>query len=368
MTVLPLLLALHAPAAEAAGCDGWADKARKAEGAALVAAFRGFAECDAERADQELASIARRAKDLQTLTDLAVAAVDHKAYRGVWEVMEAIPYEYKDGLARGVGEACAEHDGVVPLLQGAHAGLKGREFAAWLPALEACQADALVGWAEQALLRPPRVTYDEKYHTLLTFLAGRQRAEALPALEKAAVAAAEGGPFNDVLDTMQRATEPSSYREKADPAAEKAMREAMVRIAGQVDLQQARLVRDRLLNAGDEALAASLLPVIYPSRVQAGGEMAWAGAAVESCDGDAWIHWTTWTEKPARLDLVPALEAGLGDVKRKLKCEAELVFRVSEEPLDVAGEASAFLATVRSEFEAGGGKVKLKELKDVTIR
>lgn len=358
------LAALLVPTPALAGrCDTWLARADKTTGADLVTTYDKLAACDADLARTELVRFAKRATDLDTLLALGVRGVEADAFTGLWAVMDAIAYDQREGLATGIGEACGEHPKVVTMLQAAYVALKGTEFAAWLPALAACETDAVDPWLDQVVLDPPASEYNGKYNAMLTAVVDRRGVSALDVLERAAVAAAAEGPLNNVLDLMQRAIQPASMREAADPANEEALAAALVRIAEQVAPEPARRVADRLYTAGREAQAAALLPRVYPDAVQPGGGVMWGGAAIEACDGKAVVHWTTFVEAPpVHWAIQSVVEGPLRTAKPRLKCDdAAWPVRVPDAPFANGGAARAWADGIAAELAADGTKVKAVE-------
>ncbi len=353
--------------AQAGRCDGWLKKAERAKGDDLVSAYRQLAACDAEVGREQLWTFMQHAGTLDTLEALAIEGIRADAFTDLWKGMDELAYEQRAPLAEGIGKACADEPKVLTMLQAAYVALKGSAFSAWGPAMAACGSDEMVGWMEGVVTDPPKSEYNAQYNAMLTALVDLRGAEALPTLEKAAIAAADGGPLNNVLDMMQRAIQPKSMREKADPAAEQALAEALVRIANAVDPEPARRVADRLYTAGREAMAASLLPRVYPAAVGADGAVTWAAAAVERCEGKAVVHWTTYVESPpTHWAVAPLVETPLRGVKPKLSCDAGTwPVRTSDEPLADAKAAKDWAASLGAPIEAEGDKVKVVEEKKV---
>jgi hypothetical protein len=362
MRPLFLACALTAPSLAAAGpCDAWVKKVDSASGESLLAAYKGLAACDAASAKLAFPQAMLRAKDLETLAPLALAAIGVDAFVPVWEMMEKVPYEHRTALAEQVGAACGAQPKVVAFLQGAYLGLKGTAFTVWGPSFQTCTGEPFQAWMEGAVADPPASVYNERYNALVGAWVGARGVAALPALEKAAVAAgSEGGPFATILDAMNRAIQPKSLRDAASPADRAALEEALVRVAKAVPIEAARAVADRLDSAGAEAAAASLLPALYPAGATPSGEVRWAAAAIEACDGAAVVHTVTWTEAPTRLDLSDAARAAWQGVKPRLACgEAGWAYRVTPTPVS-ADEASAWFEALVAELEGAGNKVKTK--------
>jgi hypothetical protein len=69
---------------------------------------------------------------------------------------------------------------------------------------------------------------------------------------------------------------------------QKKLEEALVSVATQVPADKSRSVANQLANSGSDAAAATLLPTLYPDRVQGGGGFLYGALAVEAgeCDGN----------------------------------------------------------------------------------
>lgn len=369
MRMLPVLALTLVPSLAVAGpCDSLASRASAASGSALVSGFEALARCDLELAKSTFPQLMVRAGDLETLVPLALAAVRVDAFVPVWEMMGKVPYEHRQALAEGIGGACAVEPKVVPFLQGAYVAMKGTEFASWSPALDACTSPALAAWIEGALATPPASTYNEKYNAVVAAWVRARGIASLPALEKGAVVAgANGGPFTTLLDAMDRAAQPASLRDDPRPEDTAAVEAALVRVAKAVPPESARAVADRLATSGSVAAAASLLPTIYPDAALADGTVRWAAAAVEACEGEALVHWTTWTEVPTRVDLLEPARAAFGAVKPKLKCTGTdgWTYRVTDAPVAEDG-VEGWVAGLVKTWNDQGFKTKDKR-ESVTV-
>ncbi len=369
MRTLSLLIALSAPSVALAGsCDTLVSRAQTASGAALVAGFKAIANCDLEMAKTSFPQLMLRATDLDTLQALGLAAIQEDAFVPVWDMMGKVPYEHRQALAQGVGAACATQPKVVPFLQGAYVAMKGTEFVSWSPALESCTSTELTTWMEGALASPPPSTYNEKYNAIVSAWGRGHGIAGLAALEKGAVAAgANGGPFSSLVDAIIRTSQPASLRDQPRAEDVAAVEAALVRVAKAVPPEAARVVADRLATSGNVAAAASLLPTLYPDAASADGNVRWAAAAIEACEGEAVVYWTTWMEAPTRVDVLEPAKAALSTLKPKLKCTAPdgWLFRASESP--VGEEAvDGWVDGLVSSWNGQGFKTKDKQV-SVTV-
>ena len=151
----PLLLLSLSQDAQAASCDAYVQQASTAKGEALITAWKNLSKCDAELARSTFERFMKASGDLETLTALTITAIDASAYNAVWTMMEKVPYEHRESLARSVGESCNEHANVVPFIQGAWSALKGTDFTAWQSVLTLCGRPEIGTWIEGLVAAPP---------------------------------------------------------------------------------------------------------------------------------------------------------------------------------------------------------------------
>ena len=353
------------PASALAGpCDAHVKRITTAEGPALVEAYGALLRCDAELAGTSFGKVVARATDLDTATGVALVAIDHKAYAPVWGMLDMVAdYEQRDQIASRVGAACVDHPEVVTFLQGAYFGLRNTQFGRWAPALGQCAAAPLQSWLEETASKPPAVIYDEKYNSILAALVTRQGPEALGVLQRAAVeAAGKGGPFSAIIEKMTEAIVPQELGASPTPENKQKLEQAFVAVANAVAPEQAAMVADRLYNNGAEAAAASLLPRIYPDRVQADGGLMYGVASIESCDGQAIIHYASVNESAKRWSILNDVEGPARAFKPRLKCAAEGPWPVlaTPEPISTAADLEAWVSTLTEQSSAKGLATKTR--------
>ncbi len=364
-----ILLALWAPPAHAS-CDALVKRAATVSPDQVGPTFAELARCDAAVAAEHFDDFLRRSKDVDTLVSLVFAAVDHGVYEPLWSMLDKIPdVALRDQVAADVGANCSGHDRFVEFVQQAHARLGDRQFGMWREALRACEAPALVDWLEQASGSPPAVPYDEKYNVVTDVYVRRKRAEALPVLQRAAVAAgASGGPFSTILDRMNEAVRPETFGAEIAPEDRARLEEALVEVAKQVPPELAAQVADRLYQAGAEEAAASLLPVVYADRVHGKGTLVYGVAAVESCENVAVIHYAEVTEPGTRWSIVSDVQEPARAFKPRLKCQSDEEWPVLTTPEPLAkGGLDAWVAELESEWAGKGLSVKLREEKAIAL-
>ena len=143
----------------------------------------------------------------------------------------------------------------------------------------------------------------------------------------------------------------------------------MATVAGAVLPEQAALVADRLFNAGSESAAASLLPAVYPERVQGNDMFLYGTAAVEACDGQAIIHYAAVYEPAKRWSILQDVEEPSRAFKPKLKCSADGPWPVlvTSEPLAEKSGLDNWAKELESQWINKGNEVKLKGEKSITL-
>jgi len=375
MLTLALGLALSGPAAHAGKCDGYIRQAESAEGEALVAAFSKLVACDKEQASQSYKdAFLRRASDLDTLHLLSMAAIDADVWNPVWKQLEFVKdYSLRNEVTVRIGQECAENDKITKFLQMSYVALRDIEFERWKKAFVSCEDAALAEWMKGQVEKPPEKQFDEKYNALVGIYTDKARKDALPSLTKGAIAAAEKGPFDVILMQMDTAVTPELGAEV--PASDKAALEAsLVEVATNVGTDKARVVADRLANAGAETAAARLLPRLYPDRVQPGGKFLYGAASIEAgdCSGEktAVIHLAQVTEPGKRWNVLKDVEAPMRAVKPKLKkckSEGEWPVATTPEPLKSAKDVETWLGELEKNWADKGYEVKVQKEKSVGL-
>src|SRR5690606_14321637 len=259
-------------AAHAAACKKLVDSVGNLPLEQLAPTFTELASCDATLAAENYPAFMRRSSEAGALVALSVAAIDAGIHAPVRSMLEQISdYGARDEVAKGIGGACAEHPSVVGFLRDAWTTLGERQLTPWREALAACDSPEFVTWLGEAAAAPANVPDDEKFDMVARALVDHQGPEALPTLEEAAVKAGQnGGPFAAVLDRMGDAVRPATFGGEPSPEDRARLEQALVRVAGAVPPEQARLVADRLFQSGAQEAAAKLLPRIFPDRVQEG--------------------------------------------------------------------------------------------------
>jgi hypothetical protein len=375
MLTLAFGLALSVPAAQAGKCDAYIRQAESVDGDALVATFTKLVECDQEQAAQSYKdAFLRRASDLDTLHHLSMAAIDADVWNPVWKQLEFVKdYSLRNEVTVRIGQECSENDKISKFLQMSYVALRDIEFERWKKAFVSCGDASLAEWMKGQVETPPEKQFDEKYNALVGIYTDKAGRDALPALTKGAISAAENGPFDVILMQMDAAVTPALGADIPD-ADKAALESSLVEVATNVGTDKARVVADRLANAGAEAAAARLLPRLYPDRVQPGSKFLYGAASIESgdCGGEksAVIHLAQVTDPGKRWNVLKDVEAPMRAVKPKLKkCTSDGVWPVATtpEPLKSAKDVESWLTELEKNWVEKGYEVKVQKEKGIAL-
>ncbi|MCB9777833.1 MAG: hypothetical protein H6742_04655 [Alphaproteobacteria bacterium] len=359
------LTVLSSSPAHAGKCDAIIKRADSASGDKVAEVFAQAVKCDKTEATDSFARFMTRATDSDSLVALSLVAIDAGIHDPVGKMPSKISdYDVRDAISGQIGAACGEHPDVVTFLKASYFSLRGLDFAQWDDGFLACESPEIDAFLGEQISKPPARSYDEKYDQLMSIWVQRKGAEGIPALQAAAIAGAEGGPYDAILMKLEEAVAPDLGQEiSADNKA--ALEGALVEIAKNVSLEQAKAVAEKLFNAGSEQTAASLMPTIYADRVQGGG-LVWGGLSVEraDCKGTktAVLHAYDIKAPAARYTVFDQVQAPLRAAKPKLKkCtveEGEWPVAVSPEPL--SGSAEEWARKVGVEWANQGYTVEVK--------
>jgi len=362
------------PDAHAGACDYLVDGAKHLQGQAVINGFNTLVSCDKELAKRHYSAFMQQATDLEVLVPLSHAAIDAEVWNPVWEMIGKISdYGMRDEVATSIGSLCAEDPKVVGFLKGGYFALRDIEFQQWDNALANCESDDFEAWLAESLTNPPKTSYDEKWSTLGRASIERNGTDALGDLTTAAIAAGNNeGPFESALTLMEEAI----AQDFGDPNPEdvKLLNEALLKVAAAIPAASARSIADRLLNAGDEAAAATLLPTIYGDRVQSGGKFLYGAVSVEDCADkqEAYIHGAVITEDGSRYIVQSAIEGPMRSTfKSKLGKKCELTdpwpVAITDEPMKKSGDLDALISKVTKEWEDKGYSVKSTAEKGISL-
>ena len=359
-----------------ASCQYLVRRANASSSSTLARNFTSLAKCSQQEAEASFNGLLPRAKSVDTLVDLSMAAIETEVWTPVWRVLshDALDYDVRDQVATVIGQKCTENPKIVAFLKGAYFGLRDIEFQQWDDALVACQDDGWSEWLSQQAQTPPASMFDDKYNALLSVVGTRQKADALPIFTQAAIKAADNGPFDAILMQMESAVQPG-IGEPIKPEDKARLESSLVEVASSVNRDKARSVADRLANAGATAAAASLLPSVYPDRVNEDGGFLYGAASIEraTCKGakTAVLHVAKVEEAGKRWIILNDVREPLRSTKPKLgKCDAEgAEWGVSTTPEPVASskDVDRWVDQLEKQWTDKGYKVSVKKEKTITL-
>ena len=359
-----------------AACESTARRAMASSGSALATNFKALARCSQDEADATFDSLLPRAKNVQTLVDLSMAAIETDVWNPVWRVLghDALDYDVRDRISDEIGSRCASNPKIIAFLKGAYFALRDIQFQQWDDALVACQSNDLDAWIVQQAENAPSSMFDEKYNALLGVLVERKKVDALPVLSKAAINAADNGPFDAILMQMDAAVQPG-IGEPIKPDDQTSLESELVKIASAVNSDKARSVADRLANAGATAAAAQLLPTVYPDRVGDNGGFEYGAASIEraDCDGKktAVIHLARVEEAGKRWIILNDVRGPMQSVKAKLtKCTqegSEWGVSTTPEPIASRKDIDSWAEKIEKQWTEKGYDVSIKKEKTVIL-
>jgi len=359
-----------------ASCQYLVRRANASSSTTLARNFTSLAKCSQQEAEASFNDLLPRAKSVDTLVDLSMAAIETEVWTPVWRVLshDALDYDVRDQVAAVIGQKCTENTKIVAFLKGAYFGLRDLEFQQWDDALVACQDADWGAWLSQQAQNPPASMFDDKYNALLSVVGTRLKADALPVFTQAAIKAAESGPFDAILMQMESAVQPG-IGEPIKPEDKARLESSLVEIASNVNREKARAVADRLANAGASTAAASLLPTVYPDRVDTDGGFLYGAASIEraTCKGEktAVLHIAKVEEPGKRWIILNDVRKPLRAVKPRLgKCEAEgAEWGVSTTPEPVASskDIDAWVDQLEKQWTDKGYDVSVKKEKTITL-
>ena len=371
MNIAVFLTLLLSGGAQAASCEYLIKRASSGNSSAVAGVYGEMVKCDKKLAEERFADFMRASGDVGDLVALSKVAIGSEIYQPVWSMLEDVTdYTARDEVARGVGSHCADNETILPFLKGAYVGLGDRQFGQWREAFNTCETEQFDAWLVEVVGQPPSITYDEKYNTVVGALVKRKRMEALPLLVGAAVTAGNsGGPFNTIVDKMNDAARPEGFGASMSDEAKASLEASLSEVANGVPAEQARVVADRLYQAGAEGAAAALLPAVYPDRVQGGGKMLYGVASIEACGGEAVVHYMSVFEPAKRWSIQSDIEESARSFKPRLKCETAEAWSVliTPEPVSGKGDVDRWAQALVDDWEGEEKVVKAREEKAFSL-
>ena len=357
--------------ADAANCQYYVKQANSAKGKNLIQIYEKLVSCDKELASNEFDTFMKRANEIDTLSKLANVAVDADIFDPIWKLPGNLSdYTQRDELVRSFGQMCNDSPKIISFFQGAYIALNDNDFGTWDVGLTNCTSPDFKSWLETSVKTPPQKTYSDKYNTILKVYTGQSRVDGLQTLSEAAIAGAEKGPFNDILNAMDDAVKPGLGK-KISTEDQASFDEAMLKVAQAVPAK-AQAVADRLISSGSNDAAAKLLPTLFADRY-AGGYFSYVGAALElaDCEGEktAIIHYNIIKENGSAWGVQSQADSQWETWKPKLKkCTAEGDTWISlSTPDPTKDNGEEWLGQVEKQYADKGYKVSLKKEKTLTV-
>lgn len=359
-----------------AKCEGYVRKAANAKGKVVIQNFKKAYACDPEVARANFYEFMKSANDLDTLQRFTLTAIelDPIFWEHAGKIPEKIPdYSMRDNLTKALGTECTEYESLRKFMQASYITMGGNEFNRWDEAYTNCTHADIDAWIIERVENPPAQQFSAKYNTLLDILAQKKSASALPHFEAAAIAAAEKGPYKDVVRKITDTVAPS-IGEKMSEENRGALEKALLNIAQKVDKTKASDVAFQLAAAGSEEKAAQLLPTIYAEQYNEGFTYGVAAVELAKCKGDkkeAVIHFAELSDKKVVWSVLETATTTLQKSKAKLsKCESEGDWSVvlTSTPIASAKEIKPWSEELKTDYEKKGYKVKLQKEKKITIQ
>jgi len=359
-----------------AACESLVRRASASSGSSLATNFKALARCSQDEADAAFDSLLPRAKNVDTLVALSMAAIEVDVWNPVWRVLghDALDYDVRDQISDQIGSRCGTNPKIVAFLKGAYFALRDIQFQQWDDALIACQSPDIEQWLIQQAEKPPASMFDEKYNALLGVVGARLGTDALPVFATAAIKAANDGPFDAILMQMDAAVQPG-IGEPIKPEDQARLETELVKIASAVNSDKARSVADRLANAGATEAAAQLLPTVYPDRITPDGGFEYGAASIEraDCDGKKTvvIHLARVEESGKRWIILNDVRGPLQAVKPKLaKCTtegSEWGVSTTPEPIRSSKDVDSWLETIEKQWSDKGYEVSTRKEKTIVL-
>ena len=359
-----------------AKCEGYVRKAANAKGKVVIQNFKKAYACDPEVARANFFEFMKSANDLDTLQRFALTAIelDPIFWEHAGKIPEKIPdYSMRDNVTKALGLECSAYESFRKFMQASYITMGGNEFSRWDEAYINCNHADIDSWITERVENPPAQQFSAKYNTLLDITAQKNGASALPHFEKAAIAAAEKGPYKDIVRKITDTVAPS-IGEKMSAENRAALEKTLLNIAKKVDTAKASDVAFQLAAAGSEDKAAQLLPTIYAEQYNNGFTYGVAAVELGKCKGDkkeAVIHFAELSDQKVVWSVLETATKTLRASKPKLgKCEPEGDWSIvlTSTPISNAKEIKPWTEGLKEDYTKKGYKVKLQKEKKITIQ
>lgn len=359
-----------------AKCEGYVRRASNAKGKAVIQNFQKAHACDPEVARANFFEFMKSANDLETLQRFTLTAIELDPI--FWEhagtIPEKIPdYSMRDDLTKALGTECGDYESFRKFMQASYITMGGNEFNRWDEAYISCKNETIDTWLVDRIENPPKQQFSAKYNTLLDILAKKEGAGALPHFETAAIAAAESGPYKDIVRKITDTVAPS-IGEKMSPENKAALEKSLLSIAQNVDKTKAKDVAFQLAAAGSEDKAAQLLPTVYSELYNDGFIYGVAAIELGKCKNDAKeavIHFAELEDKKVIWSVLETASKALKASKAKLKkCASEGDWNIvlTSTPIQSAKDIKPWTLGLKEEYEKKGYKTKLQKEKKISIQ
>ena len=359
-----------------AKCEGYVRKAAKAKGKVVIQNFKQAYACDPEVARANFFEFMKSANDLDTLQRFTLTAIELDPI--FWEHAGKVPekisdYSMRDNLTKGLGSECSQYESLRKFMQASYITMGGNEFSRWDEAYVTCTHADIDTWIISRIENPPAQQFSAKYNTMLDILSQKKAVKALPHFEVAAIAAAEKGPYKDIVRKITDTVTPP-IGEKMSAENREALETSLLNIAKKVDKSKASDVAFQLAAAGSEDKAAQLLPTIYADQYNNGFTYGVAAIELGKCKGDkkeAAIHFAELSDKKVVWSVLETATTTLRKSKAKLsKCESEGDWSIvlTGSPISSAKEIKPWTEGLKEDYEKKGYKVKLQKEKKITIQ
>ena len=358
-----------------AKCEGYVRKAAASKGKKVIKNFEMTHKCDKETAKANFFEFMKSANDLETLRIFTLKAIELDPF--YWEYVGRIPgkipdYKLRDSLTQNLGTGCSEQEQLRSFLQTAYITMGDNDFSRWDGAFLNCTHEGFEKWLIEKIESPPQQKFSDKYNTLLDIMRKKHGAELLPHLEKAAIAAAQNGPYSDILTRISDAVAPTIGAEMSAENREK-LESTLLSIAKKVDKTKATDVAYQLAASGSEEKAAQLMPTIY-AEYYTNNSFLYGVAALEMANcpkgKEAVIHLSELTDKKIVWSVREEASTSLRASKPKLsKCtsDGEWSIVLTPTPVSTSKDIKKWAGDLQKEYKDKGYKVRIQKEKKITI-
>ena len=370
-----LLLSLLSNTAHAK-CEGYVRKAANSKGKKVISYFESTHKCDKETAKNNFFEFMKSATDLDTLTIFALRAIELDPQ--YWEYVGRIPgkikdYSLRDALTKGLGAKCEQNETLRTFIKTSYVTMGDNDFSRWDEAFLSCNEKDFNSWLITKVEEPPQQKFSDKYNTIIDIIRRKLGTKALPHFEKAAILAADKGPFGDILTKITETVTPEIG---GDLSAEnkELLENTLLSIAKKVSKEKATEVAYQLASSGSENKAAELMPTIY-SEYYVNNSFIYGAAALEfaTCKNkkkELVIHLAELTDKKILWSVQKEASDRLLKSKPKLsKCESEGEWNIvlTQTPVKSTKDIKPWSQSLQADYKAKGYKVRIQKEKKIIL-